>query len=119
MSAPQRETSGHAPELPYQVTFHQPNRAPFIVAECQTYDAPNEHGAAGALATVEDRAMLCASAVGGTWHRVGAGLGPKEFIVLSPAGQQVVGTFCIRRIIPSFRRQLPIDRESTTRGRSV
>lgn len=119
MSAPRAETSGHAPELPYQITYHQPNHAPFVVVACETYDHPNSHGVRGALAEVEDRAMRHAASVGGTWHRVGAGLGPSEFIVLSPAAQQVIGTFAIRRIIPAFRRQLPVVGKTTNTGRSV
>jgi hypothetical protein len=111
MSGTTRENSGHAPELPYQITYQQPHQAPFVVVECRTFQE--------GTAQLADRAMWLASAVGGTWHRVGVGLGPSEFLVLSPAGQTVLGTFALRRRIPAFRRQLPVDTKTTIRGRSV
>lgn len=111
MSEQARETSGHAPGLPYQITYQAPHQAPFIVAAFGTYDT--------AAGQIQDRAMWMAAAVGGTWHRVGVGLGPSEFVVLSPASRQVIGTFAIRRIIPPFRRQLPVDTKTANTGASV
>lgn len=111
MSGHNAETSGHAPELPYQLMYQQPHMAPFVVTELATLPE--------AARVVADRAMWVAAAIGGTWHRVGVGLGPSEFVVLSPASRQVIGTFSIRRRIPAFRRQLPVDAKTPNRGRSV